>query len=208
MEKDKEYRKDKLLEENLPKDPFSLFELWLKEAIDQGQAEPLAANLATVGPDGKPSSRIILIKYWSEKGLVFYTNYQSRKGRELEINPNASLVFFWPDLERQVRLEGIIKKLSDRESDTYFNSRSREARIGALVSDQSKIIQSRQDLENRFNSKIAESKGKEIIRPKHWGGFILLPESIEFWQGREHRLNDRILYILDGGGWKFHRLQP
>jgi pyridoxamine 5'-phosphate oxidase len=165
--------------------------------------------LATATPDGRPSARVVLLKGYDERGFVFHTNYAGRKGRELERNPYAALVFYWDKLERQVRVEGGVSRVSDEESDAYFKSRPRGGRIGAWVSEQSRPVESRAVLEERLRRLEEEYEGREEIpRPPHWGGYRVTPEAIEFWQGREKRLHDRLLYVREAGGWTIKRLQP
>ena len=165
-------------------------------------------TLATATPDGHPSARVVLLKGYDERGFVFYTNYEGRKAHELEANPNCSLAFYWGELERQVRIEGRATRLSEEESDAYFDSRPRGSQLGAWTSRQSQPIENRRALEERTEQLEAEYEGREIPRPPFWGGYRARPQSIEFWQGRENRLHDRLLYTPDGEGWKIRRLQP
>lgn len=201
-----EYRKSKLSEGELHENPIYQFEKWLSDAIDAKVKEPTAMTLATVNENNQPSARIVLLKFVNEKGLAFFTNYQSRKGNELNKNPKAALVFFWTELERQVRVEGKVSKLSRKISNEYFNLRPKESRISAIISPQSQPIPNRQFLENR----VAEflKNNNEIITPENWGGYILTPRTFEFWQGRENRLHDRFLYKKIGKRWKISRLAP
>ncbi len=202
----KEYVRAALHESAVPADPLTLFSLWLDEAIAQQQPEPNAMTLATVNSDGRPAARVVLLKEVSDGGFVFYTNYESAKGRELEVNPYASLVFLWLGLQRQVRVSGRVKKVSPETSDAYFAVRPRSSQIGALVSPQSRIIEGRVELEKQFE-KISRQQS-EIRRPKNWGGYRLIPESIEFWQGRESRLHDRLMYAKQDDRWQLFRLAP
>ena len=188
--------------------PFRQFDVWFKQAIDAQLPEPNTMTLATVDPRGRPSARIVLIKGVDERGFVFFTNYESRKGLELAQNPHASLLFYWIELERQVRVEGAVVKTSDAESDTYFASRPVGSRIGAWASEQSKVIESRAALEAREREFIAQY-GDNPPRPPHWGGYRLIPDAIEFWQGRPSRLHDRLLYTRSGNAdWTIARLSP
>ena len=188
--------------------PFRQFDVWFKQAIDAQLPEPNTMTLATVDSRGRPSARIVLIKAVDERGFVFFTNYESRKGLELAQNPHASLLFYWIELERQVRIEGAVVKTSDAESDTYFASRPVGSRIGAWASEQSKVIESRAALEAREREFIAQY-GDNPPRPPHWGGYRLIPDAIEFWQGRPSRLHDRLLYTRSGNAdWTIARLSP
>jgi pyridoxamine 5'-phosphate oxidase len=190
-------------------DPIRQFESWYREAHATPMREPTAMTLATASPDGRPSARIVLLKAADERGFVFFTNYQSRKGGELEHNPWAALVFHWPDLVRQVRVEGRVAKVSDEESDAYFKTRPRGSQLGAWASEQSRAIKSRADLERRVQAIAETYEDREIPRPPHWGGLRLVPVAIEFWQGRLDRLHDRVLYSrADDGGWTRERLSP
>ena len=190
-------------------DPIRQFQAWYREAAATPMREPTAMTLATATPDGRPSARIVLLKAVDDRGFVFFTNYQSRKGGELEHNPWAALVFHWPDLVRQVRVEGRVAKVSDEESDAYFKTRPRGSQLGAWASEQSRAIKSRADLERRVQAVEATYEDREIPRPPHWGGLRLVPVAIEFWQGRLDRLHDRVLYSrADDGGWTRERLSP
>jgi len=201
------YEKSVLLESSLAASPLQQFSNWFDEAVKAGAVEPNAMTLATADAQGRPSARIVLLKGIDERGLVFFTNYQSRKGGELAAQPYASLLFFWPVLERQVRLEGRVEKVSPQESDRYYESRPLGSRIGAWVSPQSQPI-SREELEAR-TTQLTESLGEQPARPPHWGGYRLLPERVEFWQGRPSRLHDRLVYERDGQGhWQVSRLAP
>jgi len=200
------YTKGELREEELPTDPWALMQQWINEAVEKNHPEPLAFILATSGSDGQPSSRVVLLKQLTEKGLVFFTNYLSRKGKEIEVNHQVAALFFWPLLERQLRVEGIIEKTSEPLSDTYFNERPLESRLAALVSPQSQSIPSRQWLDETFEE--ARKSLSAIKRPPYWGGYCIKPHKIEFWQGRSNRLHDRIVYQLGEGRWKRFRLAP
>ena len=165
-------------------------------------------TLATATPDGRPSARVVLLKGFDERGFVFYTNYEGRKGEELEENPYCALVFYWAELERQVRVEGRVSRVPKRESDEYFGSRPRGSRLGAWASEQSRPVGGREVLEERLRVLEAEYEAREVPRPPFWGGYRVEPEVIEFWQGRENRLHDRLVYRRSGGGWGRERLQP
>lgn len=189
--------------------PLDQFKKWLQEAIDSKVVEPTAMTLTTVSAQGSPSSRVVLLKGVEEHGFKFFTNYNSHKAQEIQKNPHVSLNFFWGELERQVRIEGSIHKLSEEESDLYFQSRPRESQIGAWVSPQSKIIKDREFLLNEFEKLSTQYKGKNIPKPPYWGGYNIHPLRIEFWQGRPNRLHDRILYQRDSEiNWKIVRLAP
>lgn len=202
-----QYDKGILAENHLLEDPILQFGAWMEEAISAGVAEPNAMDLSTVR-NGKPSSRIVLLKGVDERGFLFYTNYDSRKGNDIISNPYASLNFFWQIQARQVRVEGELEKLSPEESDAYFASRPRESRLGAWASVQSAVIPSREVLEDELKRLEIFYEGKDIPRPPHWGGFVLKPTHIEFWQGRPNRLHDRFLYEKGPVGWMVFRLSP
>ena len=203
----KSYEKAELSEQESPSDPMLLFEKWLHEAIQAEIPEPNAMTLATVSKENRPSTRPVLIKGCDERGIVWYTNYESRKGLELSGNPCAALQFHWVELERVVRIEGRVEKISDRESDEYFGSRPFDHRIGAWASPQSQVIANRSVIEKAASKYLAEYP-KDPPRPKNWGGFRLKPELWEFWQGRKSRLHDRLRYQKEAGGWKRERLAP
>jgi pyridoxamine 5'-phosphate oxidase len=204
----KEYTRSGLQKSALAPDPIDQFRKWFDEALTANLHEPNAVTLATASPDGNPSARVVLLKGYDERGFVFYTNYEGRKARELEANPSCSLAFYWGELERQVRIEGHAARVADKESDAYFASRPRGSRIGAWASEQSRVVEDREELEDRLRKLEAEYEGREIPRPPFWGGYRVEPERMEFWQGRENRLHDRLSYTRRNGGWKIHRLQP
>lgn len=205
----KNYSQKSLLEKDVAGDPFKQFEKWWKEALSAEIYEVNAMTLATASMDAVPSARIVLLKDFSENGFVFFTNYDSYKGKQLAENPKACLVFFWKELERQVRITGLVMKLSTAESDTYFHSRPMESQIGAITSPQSQVIENREWLDAQYSKLEKELKEGHIQRPGHWGGYIVKPVIIEFWQGRPSRLHDRIQYTLeDDGTWNMVRLAP
>ena len=205
----KNYSHKKLLEKKAEKDPFKQFGKWWKQALKAAIDEVNAMTLATASADGIPSARIVLLKDFSEKGFTFFTNYSSFKGQQLLENPKACLVFFWKELERQVRITGLVEKVSPEASSEYFQSRPADSQVGAHVSPQSRVIGSREWLDELYVQMEKELKGKHIERPPHWGGYIVKPVMIEFWQGRPSRLHDRLQYtLLDDGNWKMERLAP
>jgi len=205
----KNYSKKLLSEKDILADPIQQFEQWLKDAIAAGIDEPNAMTLATASSDALPSARIVLLKGFSEKGFVFFTNYTSYKGNQLADNPKACMVFFWKEVERQVRITGLVEKISEKESDDYFYSRPKDSQVGASISPQSQVIENREWLEEKFTNAQIASQATPLKRPAHWGGYLVKPVVIEFWQGRPGRLHDRIQYSLDENGkWKIERLAP
>lgn len=205
----KEYTKQVLEKEKADQDPIQQFKKWFKEAEKSNIPDPNAMNLATATKEGKPSSRIVLLKGVENNGFTFYTNYESRKAKDLESNPYAALNFFWPEMERQVRIEGLVEKVNPKISDNYFQGRPLGSRIGAWASTQSSVIADRFILQEKAEAIKRQYGNKEIPRPSHWGGYCLRPLAIEFWQGRESRLHDRLLYRKqDDGSWELVRLAP
>lgn len=205
----KEYQQQSLSENDIEKNPFSQFGKWWNDALQAELEEVNAMTLATASATGLPAARIVLLKGFDENGFVFFTNYESYKGMQLEENPRACLVFFWAALERQVRITGLVEKTPASESDEYYNSRPQGSRIGAWVSPQSRVINSRDVLLANEKKYHQQFEGKTIERPLHWGGYRVKPITIEFWQGRESRLHDRIQYTLEAAGeWKIERLAP
>jgi pyridoxamine 5'-phosphate oxidase len=204
----KDYGQASLDEHDVADDPIQQFTRWFEDALKAEVNEPNAMNVATVGPDGRPTSRIVLVKQFDERGFTWYTNYDSQKGQQLSARPGAALLFFWSELERQVRIEGTVERTSAAESDTYFNKRPLKSRLAAIASQQSAPIGSRAALEHNYDE-VARQYGETPPRPEHWGGFRLVPERIEFWQGRRSRFHDRIVYVRQpDGSWTRHRLQP
>lgn len=204
----KDYRLQSLLEKDVDADPIKQFEAWWGQVMQSGIDEPNAMTLATSTTSGKPSARIVLLKAIKHNGFIFYSNYDSRKGQQIRDNPFVSLIFFWKELERQVRIEGGIRKISDEESDEYFSKRPLESRIGAWSSPQSEVIENRDILEKNV-SDCTTRFGSQIPRPPHWGGYIVDPTLIEFWQGRPGRLHDRLQYtVSEKLTWKIERLAP
>jgi pyridoxamine 5'-phosphate oxidase len=206
---DNNYISEELNERSADLDPIRLFERWFQDASREGLPLPDAVTLATASRDGRPSARMILLKQIDKRGLVFFTNYRSAKAKELEANPFAALVAYWPQLERQVRIEGAVERISAEESDQYFQTRPRDSQIGAIASPQSDVIESRKVLETRFAELEEIYRGQVVERPPHWGGYRLTPCRIEFWKGRPGRLHDRLLYeIQKEGTWTVRRLAP
>jgi pyridoxamine 5'-phosphate oxidase len=206
----KSYEKSELIESTIPEDPMSLFKKWFHEVEDfGGEDEVNAMTVSTFGPDGFPKARVVLLKQYTYEGFVFYTNYLSEKGRSIAANPNVCLSFFWHSLERQVIIKGVAEKTSQNISDGYFESRPDGSKLGAIVSEQSEVIASRAVLEQKLKDLEMEFAGKEIPRPAHWGGFLIRPTEMEFWQGRPNRLHDRIRYKIEPDySWKIERLAP
>lgn len=204
----RDYRRARLLERDVAADPMKQFARWFKQAQKAGEIEPNAMVLSTADGRGAPSGRVVLLKEFDADGFVFYTNYSSRKGQQLLANPRAALTFFWPTMERQLRIEGRICRVSRRQSEAYFHSRPRDAQLGAWASDQSRVIASRKELE-QHDAQLAKQFGDgPIPLPDFWGGYRLIPGRIEFWQGRPGRLHDRLEYIRQKDTWKIRRLAP
>ena len=199
-------RKNMINESIMKKNPFDQFNLWYNEELESKSYLPDAMTLSTVGADMMPSSRIVFMKILTEEGFIFFTNYRSKKGRQLEENPKASLLFFWPRLIRQVRIEGLVERCSEQISDEYFNSRPLQSRASSLLSKQSEPLDDKEEFDN--NVKMVAENPELVTRPEHWGGYILKPQLFEFWQNREHRSHDRFVYTLEGAGWKITRLYP
>jgi len=205
----KEYSSAFLNEEDVNQNPFKQFELWMHQAVEAEILEPHAMTVSTVSVEGKPSSRIVLLRGFDENGFVFYTNYNSHKGNEMAQNKYACLNFFWPELERQIRIEGSIVKIDQQISTAYFHSRPRESQIGAWASIQSAVIENRKVVEDAFVHFSEKFIDLEVIpKPEHWGGYNIKPTSIEFWQGRPSRLHDRLRYSEENSNWKIERLSP
>ena len=202
----KEYTRAGLDMADVHSDPVVQFDAWFEETLAAGLHEPNAMIVATATADGRPSARTVLLKGYDARGFVFYTNYEGRKARELEANPACALLFYWGELERQVRIEGRASRISDDESDAYFAGRPRGSRLGAWASEQSRPVEGREILEERQRSLDAEYEGREVPRPPFWGGYRVEPEIVEFWQGRESRLHDRLVYRRADDGWRLERL--
>lgn len=203
-----DFVKGHLLETDVSPNPFAQFEIWLGQAVDAKIPEVQAVNLCTVSSEGKPSSRIVYMREFENGKLWFYSNYNSRKAKHMENNPNVCLTFFWPDLERQIRLEGTVTKCNKSYSDNYFNNRPRESKVGSWSSNQSSVLKSRKELEDLVADFTKNFEGKEVPRPEFWGGWEFTPNYYEFWQGRKSRLHDRISYTLENSNWKIERLAP
>ena len=206
----KSYEKQELLESNCPENPLELFQKWFLNADASDTVEETnAVSLSTIGKDGYPKSRIVLLKKYSQEGFIFYTNYNSEKGKAIQENNQVCLSFFWPSLEQQIIIKGKAEKLPENLSDGYFESRPTGSKLGAWASNQSTVVESRYILEKNLQKFEAKFEGKEITRPPHWGGFLVKPIAIEFWQGRPNRMHDRILYRLkEDFSWKIERLEP
>jgi pyridoxamine 5'-phosphate oxidase len=203
-----EYRGAGLDESDLDPNPVEQFRRWFDEALAANLHEPNAMTLATSTPDGQPSARIVLLKGYDERGFVFYTNHEGRKGHELAENPRCALLFYWGELGRQVRIEGTAALVPEEEADAYFASRPRGSRLGAWASRQSREVESRRALEDRLRELELEYEGREVPRPPFWGGYRVEPAGFEFWQGRENRMHDRLVYRRGDEGWEVRRLQP
>ena len=200
---------DKALnEDSIAESPYQQFENWFEEAVNAQLLDPYAMSVSTVSNDGQPSTRVVYLRGIDANGFKFYTNYNSQKGDDLINNNKVSLNFFWGELERQIRIEGRVIKLSEEESDAYFNARPRESKIGAWASNQSEIINDRQELESKVTFYEGKFKNQEVLRPPHWGGYLVKPTKIEFWQGRSNRLHDRIVYSKNESTWKISRVSP
>jgi pyridoxamine 5'-phosphate oxidase len=202
------YQKFELTEQTVDKDPIRQLNLWLKDAISGQKADPTAMVLSTIDREGNPDSRVVLLKELTPEGLVFFTNYNSKKGQQITANQHVSVVFFWPELERQVRITGKAEKISEEDSESYFLSRPLESQLGAWASPQSEIIESRNVLDENYSHFRQHFEKHEIKKPPHWGGFLIRPEYFEFWQGRSNRLHDRIEFCKEGQTWIIHRLAP
>ena len=204
-----DFMKGELSETHLKKTPDLQFEQWMKDAIDAKVNEVPACNLATVDKHHKPSARIIYLREFSDNEFYFYTNYDSRKGNQIAENPNVCLTFFWPELERQIRIEGVITQKAEAEkSDAYFNARPQDSKIGALSSPQSRVLNNREELNTFIEGNKTKFNNQEIPRPEFWGGYVIKANYYEFWQGRKNRLHDRIAFTLENGNWKIERLAP
>lgn len=204
-----DFMKGELSENNLNNTPDLQFEQWMKDAIDAKVNEVPACNLATVDKNNKPSARIIYLREFSNNEFYFYTNYDSRKGQQIAENPNVCLTFFWPELERQIRIEGVITQKAEAEkSDAYFNARPQDSKIGAWSSPQSRVLNNREELNTFIEGNKTKFNNQEIPRPEFWGGYIIKANYYEFWQGRKNRLHDRIAFTLENGNWKIERLAP
>jgi len=204
----REYAGEPFLEKHVSKNPIDQFMDWFEDAVAKIKTDPNAMILATADPDGKPSSRTVLLKGYDENGFIFYTNYDSRKGKQILANPNVSLTFYWPELMRQIHIEGVAEKVSEEQSDNYFSKRPSASQLSALASSQSEVVESREALEKQLNEMEKKFSGGKIPRPANWGGFCVKPNRIEFWQGRLNRLHDRICYKMQDGEWKIVRLAP
>ncbi|HET8602678.1 MAG TPA: pyridoxamine 5'-phosphate oxidase [Marmoricola sp.] len=203
-----EYRLGGLAEDDLDPDPFAMFDRWMSQAVDAGLHEANAMVLTTVGPDGAPSSRSVLLKQVTDRGFCFYTNRESRKGRELAADPRCALLVPWWELQRQVRVEGVAEPLSRVEDEAYFATRPRDSQIGAWASAQSRVVSGRAELEEAYDAAVARFDGQEVPCPPYWGGFVVVPHTFEFWQGRRGRMHDRLVYRRSPGTWSVERLAP
>jgi len=202
------YQKFELDQNSVNRNPFDQLVLWLDEAIKENVQEPTAMVLSTIDQEGNPESRVVLLKELTAEGLIFYTNYESKKGQQISAVSNVSIVFFWPELERQVRIKGKAEKIQENDSEAYFLSRPLESQLGAWASPQSQIIENRQVLDENYAHFKQHFEIQEIKKPPHWGGFLIRPEYFEFWQGRSNRLHDRIEFCLENQTWTIHRLAP
>lgn len=204
----REYLFSGLSKQHVEKNPVNQFRKWLNDAINLKTFDPTAMSVSTIGTDGFPQNRIVLLKFFDEQGFVFFTNYESEKGQSIQQNPRVGLHFYWPELERQMRISGFAEKTSGEVSDNYFYSRPPDSQIGAVVSDQSREIPSRKFLEDRFKNFQKQLKEQPPERPENWGGYLVKPVKMEFWQGRKNRLHDRIVYEKQNGTWLIKRLAP
>lgn len=204
----REYGVLSLDEGEVQSSPLQQFELWFSQVLQSEKSDPTAMVLSTVDAEGYPDSRVVLLKEIHKEGFVFYTNYLSSKAQQLQHLPYAALNFYWPQMARQVRIRGRVKRVSTEQSDTYFSSRPKASQLSALVSPQSQVISSRHELEERLNLLISTHQQETVVRPDHWGGFTVLPDEFEFWQGRDNRLHDRIHYSKSQGAWHHRRLAP
>jgi pyridoxamine 5'-phosphate oxidase len=202
------YQKFELTEESVNKDPFQQLNLWLNEAVSGQIPDPTAMVLSTIDQDGNPESRVVLLKEITPEGLIFFTNYQSKKGQQISENQHVSVVFFWAETERQIRIKGIAEKIPETDSEAYFLSRPVESQLGAWASEQSQVIESRRELDENYSHYQHFFQNNEMKKPPHWGGFLIRPAYFEFWQGRSNRLHDRIEFCLSGHSWIIHRLAP
>lgn len=202
------YQKFELTEQSVNRDPFQQLKVWLNDAVANQAPDPTAMILSTVDQNRYPESRVVLLKELTPEGLIFFTNYHSKKGQQIIANQRVSVVFFWPELERQVRIKGKAEKISEEDSESYFQSRPLESQLGAWASPQSEIIESRNVLDANYTHFRQYFENHEIKKPPHWGGFLIRPEYFEFWQGRSNRLHDRIEFCREGQNWKIHRLAP
>lgn len=202
------YQKFELTEQSVNKDPIQQLKIWLNDAISDQKPDATAMILSTIDQAGNPESRVVLLKELIQEGLIFFTNYNSKKGRQIIDNHHVSVVFFWPEMERQIRIKGKAEKISEEESESYFKSRPLESQLGAWASPQSEVIESRQVLNDNYAYFQKYLESNEIIKPPHWGGFIIRPVYFEFWQGRSNRLHDRIEFIQENQNWLIHRLAP
>lgn len=202
------YQKFELTEQSVNKDPIQQLKIWMNDAISDQKTDATAMILSTIDQAGNPESRVVLLKELTQEGLIFFTNYNSKKGRQIIDNHHVSVVFFWPEMERQIRIKGKAEKISEEDSESYFKSRPMESQLGAWASPQSEVIESRQVLDDNYTYFQKYLESNEIIKPPHWGGFIIRPDYFEFWQGRSNRLHDRIEFIQENQNWLIHRLAP